>query len=57
MQFVYLQTCVPLYLVYGSNFLQLGSTVYRNAQKKGQNLTEKSLNVDKQFFKYAIRIF
>ena len=57
MQFVYLRTCVPLYLVYGSNFLQLGSTVYRNAQKKGQNLTEKSLNVDKQFFKYAIRIF
>ena len=34
MQFVYLRTCVPLYLVCGSNFLQLGSTFCPNAQKK-----------------------
>ena len=57
MQFVYLRTCVPLYLVCGSNFLQLGSTVCRNAQKRGQKLTEKYLNVDRQFFKDVIRIF
>ena len=33
LQFVYLRTCVPLYLVCRSNFLQLDSTVCRNAQK------------------------
>ena len=57
MQFVYLRTCVPLYLVCGSNFLQRGSTFRENAQKRGQKLTEKNLNVDRQFFKDVARIF
>ena len=58
MQFVYLRTCAPLYLVCGSNFLQLGSTFCQNAQKKrGQKLTGKNLNVDRQFFKDVIHIF
>ena len=34
MQFVYLQTCVPLYLVCGSKFMQLVSTFCQNAQKE-----------------------
>ena len=42
MQFVYLRTCVPLYLVCGSNFLQLGSTVCRNAQKRVNADREKN---------------
>ena len=46
MQFVYLRACVPLYLVCGSNFIQLGSTFYVNAQKRGQKLTGKNVNVD-----------
>ena len=47
-----------LYLVCGSNFLQLSSTFCRNAQKKKreQKLTEKNLNADRQFFKFVIRI-
>ena len=58
MQFIYLQTCAPLYLVCGSNFLQLGSTFCRNAQKKKEKkLTGKNLNVDRLFFKDVIRIF
>ena len=57
MQFVYLRTCVPLYLVCGSDFLQVGSTFCRNAQKTGQKLTGKNFNVDRQFFKDVIRIF
>ena len=59
MQFVYLRTCVPLYLVCGSNFLQLGSgSIFcQNARKIGQKLTGKKLNVDRQFFKDVIRIF
>ena len=57
MQFVYLRTCVPLFLVCGSNFLQLGSTFCRNVQKRGQKPTGKNLNVDRQFFKDEICIF
>ena len=57
MQVVYLRTCVPLYLVCGSNFLQLGSTFCRNLQKKrGQKLTGKNLNIDRQLFQGVIRI-
>ena len=41
MQFVFLRICVPLYLVCGSNFLQLGSTVYQNAQKKRAKANRK----------------
>ena len=41
MQVVYLRTCVPLYLVCGSNFLQLGSTFCRNAQKKRAKANQK----------------
>ena len=41
----------------GSNFLQLGSTFYRIAQKRGQKLTGKNLNVDRQLFKDLIVIF
>ena len=49
---------VPLYLVSGSNFLLLGSTICRNAQKKEEKkLTGKSLNIDRQFFKDVICIF
>ena len=57
MQFVHLRTYVPLYLVCGSNFLQLGSTFCRNVQKKrGQKLTGKNLNIDRQLFQGVIRI-
>ena len=35
-QFVYLRTCVPLYLVCGSNFLQVVSTFCRNTQKRAK---------------------
>ena len=55
MEFVYLHTCVPLYLVCGSNFLQIGSTFCRNAQKRAKANQEK-INVDRQFVKDVIHI-
>ena len=54
---MYLQTCVPLYLVFDSNFSQHGSTFY-NAQKEEEKmLIGKKLNVYRQFFKDVIRTF
>ena len=46
MQFVYLRTCVQLYLVCRSNFPHLCFTFCQNAQKKTEkNVTGKKLNV------------
>ena len=58
MQFVYLRTCVQLYLVCRSNFPHLCFTFCQNAQKKTEkNVTGKKLNVDRQFFNDVICIF
>ena len=58
MQIFYLRTCFPLYLVCGSNLLQLGSTFCQNSQnEREKELTGKKLNVDRESFKDVIRIF
>ena len=57
MQFAYLRTCVPLYLVCGSNLLQRGSTFCQNARKNRAKANWENFNVDRQFFKEVIRIF
>ena len=44
MQFVYLRICVPLCLFCGSNFIQLGSSFCRNAQKKETVLQKFNLH-------------
>ena len=41
MQFVYLRTCIPRYLISGSNFLQLGSTFSQNAQKEEERANQE----------------
>ena len=56
MQFVYLQTCIPLQSVvqiFSAQFYFLANCT----KERGKKVTGKNLNVDRQFFKEVICIF